>query len=172
MRKLMPLSMAAALLLPGGDASAAPAQLLNKTVTTSATFSVNAVADDGTNSTMPRTVQRTIYVSSKGRIFMRVSRSAGRGSDTRERSPEETGQNMRFQGSKLVGVLKFPSGAAQMVVDFDAGFSSCTVNFLFGREGGQAIRFKGLNGKMYTQQGSFSVSGQSCSIREGNPFAE
>jgi hypothetical protein len=164
-------AMAAVLLLPAGNAVAAPSQLLNKTVITSATISANATADDGTVTRFPRTVQRTIYISSKGRIFVRVSRSVGQRSETRERGPETTGSAFRFQGNKLVGVLKLPSGASQMVIDFDAGFTSCTMSFLFGRESGQAIRFKGLNGKTYTQQGKFSVSGQSCSIRAGNPFA-
>jgi len=170
-RKFVLISMAAALFLPAGNALAAPAQLLNKTITVSATISVNAVADDGTSVNRPRTVQRTIYISSKGRLFVRVERQVGNRSTTNERGPEETSKAFRFDGAKLVGVLKFQSGAAQMVISFDGGFGSCSTSIIFGREGGQGIRFKGLNGKMYTQQGAFNVSGQSYSIREGNPFA-
>jgi hypothetical protein len=170
-RSLVLILVAAALLVTGGSALAAPPQLYNKTITVSSTISVNAVADDGSSVNRPRTVQRTIYISSKGRLFVRVERQSGTRSTTAERSPEETSKAFSFQGSKLVGVLKFPSGAAQMVISFDSGFSSCSTSVLFGKEGGQNIRFKGLDGKMYTQQGGFNVSNQTCSIREGNPFA-
>lgn len=169
--RLMLIS-AAGLLLSGGIALAVPAQLYNKTVTVSATISVNAVADDGTSVNRPRTVQRIIYISTKGRLFVRVERQVGKRSTSAERGPEVTSKAFRFEGSKLVGVLKFPSGAAQMVISFDSGFTSCSTSMLFGRENGQGIRFRGLNGKMYTQQGAFNVSGQSCSIRDGNPFAQ
>jgi hypothetical protein len=146
----------------------------NKTVLVSMTVSVSAKADDGSFATLPRNIQRTIYISSKGRVFSRTARQAGRNSTTKELAPGEGGGGggYRLQGNTLIGVLKFQSGAAQMVVNFDAGFQSCSVKVVFGREGGQAIRFKGLNGKMYTQQGAFNVSGESCSVREGNPFAD
>ena len=67
MRGLVPIAVMAALLLPAGNVLAAPPQLYNKTVTTSATISVTGAADDGTSATRPRVVQRTIYISSKGR---------------------------------------------------------------------------------------------------------
>ena len=173
MRLFALMPMVAALLVPASMASAAPPpQLYNKTISVGMTVSVNARADDGSSANLPRSIQRTIYVSTKGRLFSRADRQVGRNATTTDRTPEETSKNLLFQGSKLVGVLKFPSGAAQMVVSFDSGFTSCSVNVIFGREGGQNIRFKGLNGKMYTQQGPFNVSGQSCSIREGNPFAQ
>ena len=168
--RLPALCLCVLLLLPA-NATAAPPQLYNKTITTTATVSVSARADDGTMATYPRVVRRTLYISSKGRVFSRVERQSGRNQTTTERSPDETGKNIRFEGNRLIGVLTFPSGAAQMVINFDTGFSSCSTSVLFGREGGQGIRFKGLNGKMYTQQGPFNVSGQSCSIRDGNPFA-
>ena len=162
----------AGLFLCGGSALAVPAQLYNKTVVVSATLSVTAVADDGSALNRPRTVQRTIYISNKGRLFVRVQRQTGDRSTSADRGPEDTSKAFRFDGSKLVGVLQFPSGAAQMVISFDSAYSSCSHSIVFGREGGKPVRFKGLNGKMYTQQGSFNVSGLSCSIRDGNPFAQ
>ena len=41
---------------------------------------------------------------------------------------------------------------------------------MLGREGGKAFKFKGLNGKTFTSTGTPTVSGATCSIRDGNPF--
>jgi hypothetical protein len=164
--------MALAWLCAADGAYAAPPQLLDKTIVAAMTVSVNARADDGSFTRGPRHVQRTIYVSSKGRIFVRVARQVGRLSTSRDVAPEESRGAIAFRGSKLVGVLKLPSGAAQMVISFDAAFQSCTLEVLFGREAGRAVKFRGLNGKMYTAEGPFAVSGQSCSVRAGNAFAE
>jgi hypothetical protein len=163
----------AALLLMPGIAHAVPAQLYGKTITVSASVSVNAVAEDGTTANRPRQVQRTIYISSKGRIFSRAQRQAGRNSDTVDRGPRETANSFRFDGNRLIGVnLRFLSGAAQLVVNFDSGFQSCTASITFGRESGRPFKFKGLNGKTYTATGTPTASSPSCSIRDGNPFAQ
>ena len=160
-----------ALLLPASAALAAPAQLYGKAISISYSVTANAVAEDGTTSNRPRTVQRTIYVSSKGRVFSRSDRQAGRNSDTVERGPEATSGHFSFQGNRLVGVnTSFISGAGQLVVSFDSSFQSCTASIMLGRESGKAFKFKGLNGKTFTATGTPTVSTPSCSIREGNPF--
>ena len=160
-----------ALLLPLNSALAAPAQLYGKAISISYTVTANAVAEDGTTSSRPRTVQRTIYISSKGRVFSRSDRQAGRNSDTVERGPEGTSGHFSFQGNRLVGVnTSFISGAGQLVVSFDSSFQSCTANIMLGRESGKAFKFKGLNGKIFTATGTPTVSTPRWSIREGNPF--
>ena len=160
-----------ALLLPASIALAAPAQLYGKAISISYSVTANAVAEDGTTSNRPRTVQRTIYVSSKGRVFSRSDRQAGRNSETVERGPEATSGHFSFQGNRLVGVnTSFISGAGQLVVSFDSSFQSCTASIMLGRESGKAFKFKGLNGKTFTSTGTPTVSTPTCSIREGNPF--
>lgn len=160
-----------ALLLQASTAFAAPAQLYGKAISISYSVTANAVAEDGTTSNRPRTVQRTIYVSSKGRVFSRSDRQAGRNADTVERGPESTSGHFSFQGNRLVGVnTNFISGAGQLVVSFDSSFQSCTASITLGRESGKAFKFKGLNGKTFTATGTPTVSTPSCSIREGNPF--
>ena len=160
-----------ALLLPCIEAQAAPAQLYNKTISISYSVTANAVAEDGTVSNRPRTVQRTLYVSSKGRIFSRSDRQVGRNSDSVERGPESTSGAFRFDGNRLIGVnTNFISGAGQLIVSFDGGFQSCTASIVMGRENGKAVKFKGLNGQIFTATGVPTVSTPSCSIREGNPF--
>jgi hypothetical protein len=159
------------LLLSSGLASAAPTQLYGKAISISYSVTANAVAEDGTTSSRPRSVQRTIYISSKGRVFSRSERQAGRNSDTVERGPDATGGHFSFQGNRLIGVnTNFISGAGQLVVSFDSSFQSCTASITLGRESGKAFKFKGLNGKTFTATGTPTVSTPSCSIREGNPF--
>jgi hypothetical protein len=153
-----------------GSAWAAPPQLYDKAISVSFSVAVNARAEDG-SSAQPRQVARTIYVSSKGRLFTRLSRQAGRNSQTLERGPETTAGAFRFQGNNLIGVLKLPSGASQLTITFDPSYSSCSASVAYGRESGRAVKFTGLNGKTYTMEGKPSVSTVSCSIRQGNPFA-
>jgi hypothetical protein len=159
------------LALGSGAATAAPPQLLDKAVTVSFTISVDARAEDGSGTAArPRHVERVIYVSTKGRLFTRVSRQVGQRNETRERGPETTAGAFRFQGNTLVGVLAMPSGASQLTVTFDPGFSGCSASVVMGRDSGKAIRFKGLDGRMYTVAGKPTISSPSCSMRSGNPF--
>ncbi len=162
------------LLLAGlAHASGAPAQLHNKAIRMSASATVNAVAEDGSRTNVPRTVNRTIYISSKGRIFSREDRRAGRNADTVEMAPGQSSSGgFRFDGNRLVGVMMSASGARQVTVTFGADFRSCTATVAFGREGSKPYKVKGLDGKMYTATGVPTASGATCSISDGNPFAQ
>ena len=149
-------------------ANAAPPQLLNKTVFVSFSISVPAKGADGSILTGSRNSQRVIYISSAGRVFARATRQEGRGnSETKEAGPETA--TVSIAGNKIVG--EFPSGAAQLTVDFDPSFQSCTAQVFAGGESGKPIVFKGLNGVMYTATGKLQFSNASCSIREGNALA-
>ncbi|HKU04483.1 MAG TPA: hypothetical protein VJR30_00320 [Bradyrhizobium sp.] len=167
--KIRGLALLTAATLMGGTAHAAPQQLLNKSVTISFSITIPARGSDGSAQANPRAVTRTIYVSSQGRVFARADRRVGKKSQTTERGPGES--NMRISGNSIVGVLPFPSGASQLTVNFDPSFSSCTAQVIMGAEKGKPIVYKGLNGMTYTQTGPAQVSGVSCSVRAGNPFA-
>lgn len=170
--RFLPAVWTAILLSSGSNVLAAPPQVYNKTITVSWTVIPNGRADDGSVLTTPGKQGGTIYISSKGRIFFRSMRQAGRYATSRDVAPQDANNSLHFEGSKLVGALRVQSGANQMVISFDSGFQNCTVSILYGREGGRAYRWEALNGKMYTQQGPFVVSERSCSVREGNPFTE
>lgn len=75
---------------------------------------------------------------------------------------------MRFDGGKLVGSFAFASGAAGGC-QFDSACSSCNASVIFGKAGGVPIKWRGLDGVLYQVQ-SVSVTGQTCTIRDGNPF--
>ncbi len=164
------------MLLPALPALAdAPQQLRNKTIQVN--WTVDQVARGADGSAKPRSiaVNHTVYVSSAGRVFERSSRANGRASKQSENAPgaaqngsgEATG--LRFVGNRLVGDTAFAQGARHWEVSFDAGFASCTVTVSFGREAG-GIKRMGINGEMLTIE-QMKATSESCSIRDGNPFA-
>ena len=165
-------------LLTADVALAAPAQLLNKTIQFSWSTEVVQRGPDG-QIVRPRIdSSHTVYVSNTGRLFERGSRESQKGrlkkggdyapGATANTSGEARG--IRFVGNNLVRNVAWAQGAAQATISFDSAFSSCSVNVVFGREGG-GLRRRGLDGVMYEIQ-SASVVSQSCSVRAGNPFAE
>jgi hypothetical protein len=160
-------------------AAGAPAALLNKTISVS--WAQTTVQRDDSGRTVNPTInhQRTIYISSQGRIFSRAVRSINNrgfsGSKTGQLAPGDNkgyaggAASLVFQGSELVGTQAHVSGAGQMRVSFDPSFSSCKVKVIYGRAGGN-MRWKGLDGRMYEAL-SNTTSGESCSISAGNAFA-
>lgn len=151
-------------------AEAAPAELLNKTVSVSYTVTIPGRASDGTTTVGSRNATRTFYISSAGRVFGRVTRSDGRFAETREAAPGDPAHNLHFDGNKLIGVMPFVRGAAQMMVSFGPGGQTCDANIVIGREGSRTLSWIGVNGKTYEATGTGSVSNVSCSIRPGNAF--
>jgi hypothetical protein len=167
--------MAAVLASQTVPASAdAPRQLYNKTVQINWTTSVVQRGADGQTRNVAVAVSHTVYVSSAGRLFERGSRSTPKGKKQSDNAPdaaqnaggEATG--LHFQGNQLVGNTAFAQGARRFVATFDSSFSSCSVAVMFGREGG-GLKRKGVTGEMLTID-SMTASGESCSIRDGNPF--
>jgi hypothetical protein len=151
-------------------AGGAPPQLLDHTVTVSFTATGQAKSPEGQVQNFNTQVSRIIYVSSAGRLFMRHraanTKGQSRGGDF---GPGEGGGSFSFQGGRLVGVLPYGTGARQITVTFDPGYSSCSASVIEGHSGG-IIRRKGPNGILYEISGA-STSSVSCSIRSGNAFA-
>jgi hypothetical protein len=161
-------------LVPCSAYAAAPPELLNKTVTVSYTVTIPAKGADGSSVPGVRNATRTIYISSAGRAFGRVNRADGarqKISETKEAAPGERGNTLRFDGARLVGVMPFVSGAAQMTVTFGQGGQSCDASIVIGRDNGKTLKWKGVNGVTYEATGSPSISNVRCSIRAGNAFA-
>jgi hypothetical protein len=168
---------AAAMLLVGLTAPAmaagTPTAAMNKTITISFTATGNATSADGQTKGFSTSVQRAIYVSSQGRLFMRHTASNGRASRGGDFDPNDARQgkgSFHFEGNKLVGVIPYATGARQITATFDSGFSSCTASIIEGHSNGGTIQRKGPNGVMY-QITSASTTAPSCSIQTGNAFA-
>src|ERR1700754_4259661 len=120
----------------------APRQLYNKTVLLNWTTASSQSAPDGRKFNVTVTANRTIFVSSAGRLFERASRSVPKGRQQTENAPGATqnaggeATNLRFEGNRLVGHTAFARGAVRFVATFDPSFSSCTLVVRFGREAG------------------------------------
>jgi hypothetical protein len=150
---------------------AAPFQLLNKSITVSMSVTIPAKSMDGTLSTRQRSIQRKIYISSQGRLFVKTAMRARRGASDSEAGPDDGGNNLHFVGNRLVGTRALISGANQLTISFDPSFQSCTADMVIGTESGKPRVWKTLSGETVTATGKAVVSAVSCSIQEGNVFA-
>lgn len=183
MRALHVAGLTAVALMAGivqTEAGPAPAQLRNKSIVTKFALQIRQHAPDGRVSTPVLNAGYTIYVSSAGRSFIRQSRSISNsyfsGSRTTESGPGQSqsgnseSREMQFSGGKLIGNVAFVSGAARMQIGFDPAYARCDVNVQFGKAGGAPIKWKGLDGVMYTVE-SVTPAGLTCTIQDGNAFA-
>lgn len=151
-----------------------PAGVLNKTISISFGVTGTAKNPDGQTRGFNTVVSRKIYVASTGRLFMRHSAqrtdrpSVSRGGDFAPDDPRQG--SFHFQGTTLVGVIPYQSGARQITVTFDSAFSSCTASVIDGHSGNTPIRRRGPSGMMM-EVSQVTIASPSCSIREGNEFA-
>lgn len=157
------------------SASNAPQAALNKTVTLLWAISGSGKSVDGAPVHFNNAIALTIYVSSAGRVFLkkRVTSLRGRASREISKAPGESGAHpgsVRFEGSKMVGVQTWASGALQYTATFDAGFSSCSLSVIDAKGAGGKIMRKGPDGRMYVID-STSIGSPSCSVQSGNAFA-
>ena len=162
------------LVLTNSFASASPQQIQNKTITASWSLNNTLVAPNGKTVTGSVHQQRIIYVSSTGRIFVKASFSGPRGNNSAELAPGAPAaggraRNVSLQNGRLVGIAELDGGrAGRMEIRFDQSFSSCTVSVIVGRSTGKVIiQRHGMTLEIVSQR----VSGESCSIRDGNAFA-
>jgi len=159
-----------AAMLPGA-LHAAPAGMLNKTVTVSYETSIPAKTLGGEPRNARRNVNKVMYISSAGRIFTRSVRRAAPGGDTVETAPGGSDGAPHIEGNTIVSTVKAFTGATRLVVSFDSSFSSCTATVISGRENGNFV-WKSLNkGETYIATGPTQVSTPSCSVQSGNAFA-
>lgn len=169
---LMPMLAVVASVGLSGALASPPTELLNKTIRVSFVSTTPVKRADGREMSPSHAISRTIYVSNVGRAFTERSVIGGRGrSKVGEAGPRATSRDYRFEGSRLIITIPYGRhGARQVAVNFDRNFQSCTVDVKTGSEGG-ARTWIGLDGKRYTATGPASISNPSCSISNGNAFA-
>jgi len=149
---------------------AAPTSLTNKSVIVSFTTTIPGKGPDGVVKPYTRTSTFSLYVSAAGRVFFRAQQRDKDLSATKDIAPD-AGSNWHFAGNSLVGVMKHVSGAAQMTIEFDGAGQSCKVNFVSGSDSSRRYRWKGISGITYEATGPVEHSNTTCSVREGNVFA-
>lgn len=167
------LTWASCISLFSVSANAAPPEALNKTLTVSFSHFTPAHCDNGTDNRVARNVSEEIYISTRGRVFARLSATAGggRNSYSKEGLAEPTSSPFHFSGNKLIGTFVTVSGAMQQVISFDASYRSCTVEVMTGHESGKSFVWTNLAGVRCIGTGKGQTSNTSCSVTEGNSFA-
>jgi hypothetical protein len=165
--------------------AAAPPQLYGKSIVVSWTDN-RLVREIGVGEQLHPVLsvkERTIYVSTAGRTFSRervISSAGGRrgsASGIRERAPGDSADvkghqdHINFQGHTMTWTTLYESGARQLVVNFDAGFTSCTAQVTFGKEGAKPqIVTSTTTGKrleVHLQE----TSSVRCTIQDGNALS-
>jgi hypothetical protein len=159
-------------------AAEAPSQLLGKTVVMGWNEYRVQRCDDGEMKRGHTVSSLLVYVSENGRLFTRLNRRGGGGrSNGNDVDPE--GGNRRdgtgassnlatsFEGEHLVIQNAMRSGARRIQTTFEAGFTGCSLQIRFGKEGEGEIRHRTMDGKMCNII-STDISGNACSVRNGN----
>jgi len=122
---------------------------------------------DNTTGTTAQTVERTIYISSAGRPFVRQKRSAARTLSIKADSgPESETGRFTFDGNNVVNFISNGSWATRIAMTFDPSFSSCSVAITTGKNG-QNPRSTGMDGGIY-EASALDISSASCSMKDGN----
>ncbi len=160
------------------SAAEAPRPLLGKTVVIGWNEFRVQRCDDGQLKRGHTASSLLVYVSESGRLFTRLNRRGARGGgNSNDLDPEGGNQrsgtgsasnlNASFEGSILAVQNSMQSGARRIQATFDGGFTGCSVQVRFGKEGGGELRHRTMDGKMCNII-STDVSGNACSVRTGN----
>jgi hypothetical protein len=176
---LVVLNCSIAIPVESSVAGAVPAELYNKTVTLTWNIQMSVRNVSGAVSTIVAPRERTVYISDKGRLFVRERRpdSRGRLTEIEERAPNNstnyTGNpsSIRFEGNQLVAITGQVSGANIMRASFDPSFSSCSMTWMAGKNASGHTIWKGSDGASYDIL-SATAGATSCNIRAGNAFAK
>jgi hypothetical protein len=121
----------------------------------------------------------SINISSTGRPFVRRTGSSvggasrygsGAGTPTFITAPGQlSGDHVGFQGRSIFVYRENVSGARRIAIDFDG--AGCKATVIYGRQGGKNIELQ-HQGRGQVEISSIQVGTVSCSIRDGNVFAQ
>jgi hypothetical protein len=120
----------------------------------------------------------TVYVSSKGQVFKRLTSTtaSGRQTGSKDRvgtsgADSQGAGSISFQGNTLISAANNGGLGRRIRISFDGG-SSCSAEVLTGKTGsGAATVRSNATGKMMELE-SVSAGSASCSVQEGNAFAD
>ena len=119
-----------------------------------------------------------IYISSAGRSFARATAASGRRSATNELvgasgTSGSGGQwAVHVDGRTIVSQASFGNWARNVRVELSPGGSGCSVQVTAGKEVGSATKaFRSAMSGQMTEIHAMTVSGASCTVQQGNVFA-
>ena len=118
-----------------------------------------------------------IYVSTKGRVFSRLSHNLFIGHGSRsidEVAGAATERSVGFENGSLHITEPFTAGAVRRItVNADPGADACTARAVFGKQpGSEEAKYRSpITGQfIYFKSDTVSEGAATCSLREGNLF--
>jgi hypothetical protein len=167
------------LVASSSGAIAAPQSLYGKTLRVTWNESRSQrVQGEGEFKSVSIPLSYTVYVSSKGQLFKRLTSttSSGRQSASKDRvgasgADSQGSGNVSFQGNTVIATANNGGLGRRIRIAFDGG-SSCSAEVLTGKAGaGVATVRSNATGKMM-EFVSVSAGAASCSVQDGNAFAD
>jgi hypothetical protein len=163
-------------MMPTDEVAAAPRQLYGKSVVVSWSESrmMRRVGEERFRSVVAG-FEHSLYVSRAG-VFNRLTRTArgGTGSDEQIAGTARATRVPAFKGHSLTVFMPPRNGnrIRRITIDFDASFSSCRAKVILAKRPGSSVTVgtSTITGNRIEIQ-SAQMSGETCTIRDGNVFA-
>jgi len=162
-------------------AHAAPSQLYGKSVTVkwSETRNQRAVGQEPAFHPVSLPFTMTVYISSEGHIFRRISAITpnGRQSGAKDRvgasgSSANGSFAVQFQGNAMVASGSNGGFGLHVQATFDSGFSSCTAQVIGAKQSGsKSVMLRSIASGATIEVESVSAGSAGCAVGQGNPFA-
>ena len=177
MKKLMGIALLGFITSTSG-ALAAPQSLYGKTLrVTWNEARTQRVQGEGEFKAVSVPMSYTVYVSSKGQLFKRLTSStpSGKSTGSKDRvgmsgSDAQGAGSISFQGNTLISTANNGGLGRRIRITFDGG--SCSAEVTTGKAGsGTTTHRSNATGKMMELQ-SVSAGSASCSLQDGNAFAD
>jgi hypothetical protein len=174
--KMFPQIAFCAVLLMATNAVAAPQSFYGKTLRVSWDETRSQrVAGETAFKTVSLPFVYSVYTSSKGQLFKRMSSNSARANWTKDRvgtsgTDGEGAGAASFQGNTLIATMNNGGLGRRIRITFDGG-SSCSAEVVSGKSSsGVASTRSNATGKTMEFE-SVSAGTASCSVQDGNAFA-
>lgn len=178
MKKFTCIALVGFIVSTSGALAAAPQSLYGKTLRVTWNESRSQrVQGEGEFKSVSIPLSYTVYVSSKGQLFKRLTSTTASGKHTGSKdrvgmsgSDDQGAGSVSFSANTLISTTNNGGLGRRIRVSFDGG-SSCSAEVLTGKAGkGVATVRSNATGKMLEFE-SVSAGAASCSVQEGNAFA-
>jgi hypothetical protein len=168
-----------ALIASTAAASAAPQSFYGKTLRVNWT-ETRSQRDAGETAYKPVSLPftYTVYVSSKGQLFKRTTSISASRRATGQRDmvgmggsgPEGAGR-VSFQGNTMITTSSHGGLGRQIKITFDGG-SSCSAQVISAKSGAGPTSVRSIATGGMVEFESVSAGSASCSVQDGNAFAQ
>jgi hypothetical protein len=179
MRRIIFAAAVAILAFPTGS-FAAPRALYGKHVVVSWT-ETRSQRNPGETAFHPVSLPFTLtfYVGNEGHVFKRMFSvgSTGKASGSQDRvgnkpAGDISASSASFSGNTLTATSAFGGAARRMQITFDGNFSSCSAQVTTAKlSGAKSVSVRSIASGNIVEFESVSAGAASCSVGEGNPFA-